>query len=57
MKREEKIHKLLNKMPKQERDNFLYKAMHVFVLFKDNPDQGKIIAQRLSKFSHAAEKE
>lgn len=36
---------------KQERDTFLYKAMHDFVLFKDNPDRDKIIEERLTKFS------
>ena len=50
MTRKEKIDQLLNQMTKEERDTFLYKAMHVFVLFKDHPDRDKIVAERLSKY-------
>lgn len=50
MTREEKIDLLLNQMTKEERDFFLYKAMHVFVLFKDHPDRDKIIEERLAPF-------
>lgn len=50
MTREEKIDQLLNQMTKEERDIFLYKAMHVFVLSKDHPDRDKIIEERLAPF-------
>lgn len=53
MTREEKIDQLLNQMTKKERDIFLYKAMHVFVFFKDHPDSDKIIEERLAPFSQA----
>ena len=51
MVNQNKIDHLLSKMGKQERDIFLYKAIHVLFLFKDDPDRDKKIKERVSKIS------